>query len=70
VKLVLGAGGTGGHVFPALALGIEMRELEIDVVWAGRQSSMDLSSSRWPPPVSMARASEQRLLRRGCSVVG
>lgn len=41
MKLVLGAGGTGGHVFPALALGIEMRELEIDVVWAGRQSGLE-----------------------------
>lgn len=41
MKVVLGAGGTGGHVFPALALGIEMRELEIDVVWAGRQSGLE-----------------------------
>jgi UDP-N-acetylglucosamine--N-acetylmuramyl-(pentapeptide) pyrophosphoryl-undecaprenol N-acetylglucosamine transferase len=41
MKVVLGAGGTGGHVFPALALGIEMRELEIDVIWAGRQSGLE-----------------------------
>ena len=41
MKVVLGAGGTGGHVFPALALGVEMRELEIDVVWAGRESGLE-----------------------------
>jgi UDP-N-acetylglucosamine--N-acetylmuramyl-(pentapeptide) pyrophosphoryl-undecaprenol N-acetylglucosamine transferase len=41
LKLVLGAGGTGGHVFPALALGIEMRNLGIDVVWVGRESGLE-----------------------------
>jgi len=41
VKVVLGAGGTGGHVFPALALGIEMRDLGIEVLWAGRESSLE-----------------------------
>ena len=39
--MVLGAGGTGGHVFPALALGIEMRDLGIDVIWAGRESGLE-----------------------------
>jgi UDP-N-acetylglucosamine--N-acetylmuramyl-(pentapeptide) pyrophosphoryl-undecaprenol N-acetylglucosamine transferase len=41
MKVILGAGGTGGHVFPALALGIEMRELGIDVLWAGRESGLE-----------------------------
>jgi UDP-N-acetylglucosamine--N-acetylmuramyl-(pentapeptide) pyrophosphoryl-undecaprenol N-acetylglucosamine transferase len=41
VKVVLGAGGTGGHVFPALALGLEMRDLGIDVLWAGRESGLE-----------------------------
>jgi len=41
MTIVLGAGGTGGHVFPALALGIEMRDLGIDVLWAGRESGLE-----------------------------
>jgi UDP-N-acetylglucosamine--N-acetylmuramyl-(pentapeptide) pyrophosphoryl-undecaprenol N-acetylglucosamine transferase len=41
MKMVLGAGGTGGHVFPALALGTEMRDLGIDVLWAGRESGLE-----------------------------
>jgi len=41
LKVVLGAGGTGGHVFPALALGIEMRELGIDVLWVGREAGLE-----------------------------
>jgi UDP-N-acetylglucosamine--N-acetylmuramyl-(pentapeptide) pyrophosphoryl-undecaprenol N-acetylglucosamine transferase len=41
LKVVLGAGGTGGHVFPALALGIEMKELGIEVVWVGRESGLE-----------------------------
>ena len=39
--MVLGAGGTGGHVFPALALGIEMKEMGVDVVWVGRESGLE-----------------------------
>jgi len=39
--VVLGAGGTGGHVFPALALGLELRDLGIDVLWVGRESSLE-----------------------------
>jgi UDP-N-acetylglucosamine--N-acetylmuramyl-(pentapeptide) pyrophosphoryl-undecaprenol N-acetylglucosamine transferase len=41
VKVVLGAGGTGGHVFPALALGIEMRDLGMEVLWVGRESGLE-----------------------------
>jgi UDP-N-acetylglucosamine--N-acetylmuramyl-(pentapeptide) pyrophosphoryl-undecaprenol N-acetylglucosamine transferase len=41
LRVVIGAGGTGGHVFPALALGIEMRDLGIDVVWVGRESGLE-----------------------------
>jgi UDP-N-acetylglucosamine--N-acetylmuramyl-(pentapeptide) pyrophosphoryl-undecaprenol N-acetylglucosamine transferase len=41
LKVVLGAGGTGGHVFPALALAIEMRDLGLEVLWAGRESGLE-----------------------------
>jgi UDP-N-acetylglucosamine--N-acetylmuramyl-(pentapeptide) pyrophosphoryl-undecaprenol N-acetylglucosamine transferase len=41
LKVILGAGGTGGHVFPALALGLEMRELGLEVLWAGRESGLE-----------------------------
>jgi UDP-N-acetylglucosamine--N-acetylmuramyl-(pentapeptide) pyrophosphoryl-undecaprenol N-acetylglucosamine transferase len=41
LKVVLGAGGTGGHVFPALALAVELRELGADVLWVGRESGLE-----------------------------
>ncbi|HTW90625.1 MAG TPA: glycosyltransferase [bacterium] len=41
MKVILGAGGTGGHVFPALALAIEMRDLGIEVLWAGRELELE-----------------------------
>jgi UDP-N-acetylglucosamine--N-acetylmuramyl-(pentapeptide) pyrophosphoryl-undecaprenol N-acetylglucosamine transferase len=41
LNVLLGAGGTGGHVFPALALGVEMRDLGIEVLWVGRESGLE-----------------------------
>jgi len=41
MKVVLGAGGTGGHVFPALALGVEMRDRKFEVIWVGRESGLE-----------------------------
>lgn len=35
------AGGTGGHIFPALALGEELRNHGLEVVWVGRAGSME-----------------------------
>lgn len=38
---MIAAGGTGGHVFPALALGIELRDRGAAVVWAGRREGFE-----------------------------
>lgn len=34
-RVMLMAGGTGGHVFPALAVARELRDLEMEVLWLG-----------------------------------
>lgn len=40
-KILLSAGGTGGHVFPALALAAELRDAGATVVWAGRRDGLE-----------------------------
>jgi len=46
MKLFLAAGGTGGHVFPALALAGELRGLGVEVVWLGRASGLEATVAR------------------------
>ena len=40
-RVMIMAGGTGGHVFPALALARALRERSIDVVWLGTQRGIE-----------------------------
>ena len=51
-KVVIAAGGTGGHVFPGLAVALEMRGRGFDVLWIGSRRGVE---NRLPEMASFPR---------------
>lgn len=41
IRMIIMAGGTGGHIFPALAVARQLREQGVDVTWLGTQRGME-----------------------------
>lgn len=41
IRVMIMAGGTGGHVYPALSIADELRERNVDVVWLGTKRGLE-----------------------------
>ena len=49
MKAVFVAGGTGGHVYPALEIARESKKFGVEIHWIGKEGSLekDLSLKEW-----------------------
>ena len=41
IRVLIMAGGTGGHVFPALAVAEELRKQNVEVFWMGTERGIE-----------------------------
>ena len=39
--IIIAAGGTGGHIFPGLALAKELKDRSKDVIWLGTKKGLE-----------------------------
>ena len=46
MKIIIVAGGTGGHVYPALSVAREFKENSAEVIWVGRKKSLEENIAR------------------------
>ena len=46
MKIIIVAGGTGGHVYPALSVAREFKENSAEVIWVGRKKSLEEGIAR------------------------
>ena len=40
-SIIIAAGGTGGHIYPGIAVGSKLRDLGFNVVWVGAKLGME-----------------------------
>ena len=40
-SIIIAAGGTGGHIYPGIAVGSQLRDLGFNVVWVGTKLGME-----------------------------